>query len=351
MPTTPGLFGLKNTNRDFLDPETWGKNQFNSSFPTALGCFMHEKGFDAHYLKVKNGAPNVGNISIEDLFGQDPSSEDIYFAFESTFSRFQPLILGRLPGTDLIVSSVSDPGKQTRALEIKLTALPDKITSSKPENEYGSELVVRPDTIFYLCATLFLENKEALKKLFETQAILVADWADPHEVLGVMDALRNVLRQISRGPDYVQSPTLMQPIWKTMGQTPQLADQCLDMFVWSSLGFLDLIIENSDVRNSRILTRSLRTVVWVYKVLEDLAIRGRSNFGNIVDQLSYNSKNDKAFAANGTITQKYMLSTNLETPRIAKSDIKNIIIGGGQNHLRPERRFDAILVNSPEIFK
>ncbi|MBQ9555564.1 MAG: HindVP family restriction endonuclease, partial [Muribaculaceae bacterium] len=31
-------------------------------------------------------------------------------------------------------------------------------------------------------------------------------------------------------------------------------------------------------------------------------------------------------------------------------DIRNIILGGGQDLLSPERRFDAVLVNSPDIF-
>ena len=31
-------------------------------------------------------------------------------------------------------------------------------------------------------------------------------------------------------------------------------------------------------------------------------------------------------------------------------EIKNIILGGGQNFLSPERRFDAIIFSNPEIF-
>lgn len=41
----------------------------------------------------------------------------------------------------------------------------------------------------------------------------------------------------------------------------------------------------------------------------------------------------------------------LNTPIITKSEIKNIILGGGQHMLSPERRFDAIIFNSPELFK
>lgn len=33
-----------------------------------------------------------------------------------------------------------------------------------------------------------------------------------------------------------------------------------------------------------------------------------------------------------------------------KNEIKNIILGGGQEMLSPERRFDAIIYNSPELF-
>ena len=31
-------------------------------------------------------------------------------------------------------------------------------------------------------------------------------------------------------------------------------------------------------------------------------------------------------------------------------EIKNIILGGGQNFLSPERRFDAIVLSNPEMF-
>ncbi|HIP27198.1 MAG TPA: restriction endonuclease, partial [Flavobacteriaceae bacterium] len=32
----PSLFGLNKTNRDYTKEATWGKNQFNSSFPASL---------------------------------------------------------------------------------------------------------------------------------------------------------------------------------------------------------------------------------------------------------------------------------------------------------------------------
>lgn len=61
-------------------------------------------------------------------------------------------------------------------------------------------------------------------------------------------------------------------------------------------------------------------------------------------------KNDKAFASARNVTNKYMTCERLIKPAIKKSEIKEIILGGGQNLLSPERRFDAILFNSPGLF-
>lgn len=85
-------------------------------------------------------------------------------------------------------------------------------------------------------------------------------------------------------------------------------------------------------------------------MLNDIILNGRFNHLQIIDELSYNTKNDKAFASAGNITNKYMLSPRLIKPLITKEEIKNIILGGGQNLLSPERRFDAIIFNSPELF-
>ena len=66
--------------------------------------------------------------------------------------------------------------------------------------------------------------------------------------------------------------------------------------------------------------------------------------------LSYNTKNDKAFALSGRVTHQFMKGEILQKPRITKDEIKNIILGGGHSLLSPERRFDAVLANSLDLF-
>ena len=51
------------------------------------------------------------------------------------------------------------------------------------------------------------------------------------------------------------------------------------------------------------------------------------------------------------LDDQFLKGAELVNPRISKYEIKNIILGGGQDLLSPERRFDAVLVNSPDIFE
>lgn len=148
-----------------------------------------------------------------------------------------------------------------------------------------------------------------------------------------------------------QEPILIQPIWKTLGKNPRLANNCLDIFVWSNFAFIQLFLDVARGELSeRKISRQIRTIIWLFKMLYDYSLNNQINHIQIIDELSYNTKNDKAFAVSGRVTHRYLKSAVLTNPRIKKSEIKNIILGGGQELLSPERRFDAIIYSSPELF-
>lgn len=183
------------------------------------------------------------------------------------------------------------------------------------------------------------------------KGVEISDWSDANSVLPKISKIIGVIEKISLIAEEKQIPFLLQPIWKTMGKSPTLADKCLDIFVWSDAGFsnfISKIANNNPDANS--ITRQTRTAIWLYKMLKDYCDNGKFDHKDIIDSLSYNTKNDKAFASAGNVTNSYMSCERLETPVISKSEIKNIILGGGQNLLSPERRFDAIVFNSPELF-
>ena len=93
MLNNPRLYGINHSNRDFSQRETWGKNQFNSSFPAALACYMHSKGLPAIYYTTDQYMNRVlKSINIKDLYKANPSSDDIYFSFETQYTPFQKYV-------------------------------------------------------------------------------------------------------------------------------------------------------------------------------------------------------------------------------------------------------------------
>ena len=344
----PGLFGLNKTNRDFTQRETWGKNQFSSSFPVALCCYLASKNVQGNYLAVSNGELTQGFIPINNVFGINADDQDTYFAFESQHTPFQKFVIGSLPRTDLVVQREST-GECLSGLEVKLTALPDNSTCDLDESLYGSEIVVRPDTIVYLACSIASWLSSELGD--HLPSIMVKDWTEAKLVLEKIDTIVNAIESLSVKLEKHQTAFLLQPVWKTIGKSPELSENCLDMFVWSNAGFCNFIsgIANRNP-DSASITRQTRTAIWLYKMLSDIKENKKFNHVRIIDDLSFNTKNDKAFASSGNVTNKYMSCPRLTKPIVHKSEIKEIILGGGQHLLSPERRFDAILFNSPGLF-
>ena len=347
-PSQPSLFGLKKTNRDFTLRDSWGKNQFNSSFPAALCCYMHSRGMAVNYLSISRNDFRCLDLPVEKVFGIDPLGTDTYFAFESHHSPYQRFVIGTLPRTDLVIQREST-GECVAGLEVKLTALPDSTTCELHPNQYGSEIVIRPDTIVYLACSLALRMGDLLMPLIPD--LPINDWSEPGEVEPHMTTIAQAIAAVSKAAEAVQGSFLLQPIWKTMGKSPELADKCLDVFVWSDAGFAYFISELSlkEGPHSR-LSRPRRSSVWLFKMLHEIKTSGRFNHERIIDELLYNTRNDKAFASSGIVTNLYMASPRLQSPLVGRDEIKNIILGGGQALLSPERRFDAILFSSPHLF-
>lgn len=360
MPDNPRLFGINHSNRDYSLKDTWGKNQFNSSFPASLACYLHFKKLKAVYYTTNKAMEKViTKIGIDKLYGIDPLGDDIYFAFEHQYTPFQKYITGSIPRNDLVIISND---QCLTSLEIKLTALPDNPTCGSSDEYFGSEIVIRPDTIIYLACSFINaldDDIKKLKNLIGNTGNNIADWTETECVLPHTYEIYNAIKKIVKASYHKQMPIIMEPVWKTEGKSPKLADNCLDVFVWSNCGTLLLFMPSehdfysrpNGTKALRKIGRHERTMIWLFKMLKDYANNGHFDGKRIIDELSYNTKNDKAFASNGLRTHPIMACTELTTPRIKKQEIKKIILGGGQNLLSPERRFDAIIYNSPDLFE
>jgi len=354
----PGLFGQNhnNSSRDYTQEYYWGKNQFNSSFPASLVAYMSHKGIKPVYLCTdKDNNVIHRHISGEELFRIDPLAENAFYNFEASFPAYDKFYTGEREKIDLVMlDTATESDTPLIGLEIKLTALPDSTTKNLSEDKYSCEIVVRPPTINFIACSICnsfktTEEKEILRAMMNSVP-RINHWEEPEEVLPHYDKILEAVLNISSFLNKKQTPLIIQPIWKTKGGRTVLADDCLDVFVWSNLAVIQMCNRKDSTSNKKI-TRPMRTIIWIYlMLLEYSGIYGQFDYKRIVRLHSYNIANDKAYALSGTQTYELLKCEELTHPRISKYDIKNIILGGGQNLLSPERRFDAVIVNSPYLF-
>ena len=352
--TKPSLFGLEHSNRVFSKSDAWGKNQFNSSFPAALLCWMGVQGIHLVYLQLDSlGHFTQSTISTQALFGLPALDSSLFFAFEDAFTPYSDLIVGSLPRADLVTRNRTSSSKDAlSAFEIKLTALPDSTTHHLSETLWGCEIVVRPDTIVYLALSIaqsYRTQRLYLQKLLEKKPLGIENWSNAQEVQPYLPRIIEALEHVFLDSTASQIPILLQPIFKTEGKKSVLAQQCFDCFVWSNFALAKLFFMQSRLSKGSI-TRHERSSVWLYKMLLDFAINGIIDAKTIIDSLTYNLKNDKAFASAGSVTNPYMQSSELLTPRVPKDALREIVLGGGHLFLSPERRLDAIIVNTLGLF-
>lgn len=351
--TAPGLFGQKHSSRDYTKPYFGGKNQFNSSFPASLIAYMSSKNIDAVYLCTDKSNNVIHKyISGKEIFCIDPLSDDAYYNFEAGFAAYEQYYIGEREKIDLVMMDRSS-NIALRGLEIKLTALPDNSTKNAQEDGYSCEIVVRPPTICFLACSI-CQNYNTDAKRAKLQSLLAKNvpqinhWEEISDVAPHYDRIENAVLSVATDMYKHQTPLIIQPVWKTEGNKMRLTEDCLDVFVWSNLATIQMCTLERSTTNG--ISRFQRAMIWLYRMLFDYSIYGQFDYVRIIKNHSYNYANDKAFAINGKRSHSLLSCDELTHPRIRKSEIRNIILGGGQNLLSPERRFDAVIVNSPDLF-
>lgn len=352
--TTPALYGIHHSTRNFADPYYWGKNQFNSSFPVALCCYMRDKKYGAVRISQSGTDTKTKEVNINEVFGTRLPNSALKFCFESKFTPFSKYVEDEIVPIDLVITNFVT-GEFIQPLEIKLTTLPDDGTSSFSEDQYGSEIVVRPATMRYLALNIARrctrKDREQIRSIFNETCKNIQDWRNQAEMIGKRAALLADINKFLIRFEAFQRPLLVQPIWKTKGKKPILADNCLDVFAWTDFALARCLYNVSVSSRKHEIIRPQRALLRLARFLYEFAKSGKVFQSPIYDGMTFEKQSDKEFALNGHITHKYMACDRLTKPKVRKSEIKNIILGGGQKYLSPERRFDAILFFSKDIFE
>lgn len=346
------LFGIVHSCRNFADPAAWGKNQFNSAFPVALVSYLRDKKIRLPYIcHTQQAKTTLKELSIDEVFGTSLGAEDLYFDFEARFDPYRAYVHDEMEKIDLVIKD-HRTGEFIRPLEIKLTTLPDNSTCQESdEANYGSELVLRPATFRYVALSIIdalQAHKKAVNERFEPICSTIRNWTSLQEMVACRERLLNALDSFLCDFAEAQRPLLLQPIWKTVGKSAELAENCLDAFVWSDFSLARLALDASERTGDKI-SRTQRAALRLARFLWE-ATRGKVYQQPIYDGMSYDTQTDKEFSLVGKRTHIYMASSRLTKPIVTKQEIKQIILGGGQKFLSPERRFDAILYFSTDLF-
>ncbi|MDO4804833.1 MAG: HindVP family restriction endonuclease [Lachnospiraceae bacterium] len=341
-----GLFGIEHSNRSGNDH--WGKNCFNSSFPTAMASFMLANSIPAIYIHLDqiNGKLNVvaDEIPIQNVFNSGSlKPQDLYFSFESVYEPYQKYSFDSIDGIDLVVKGPK--GEYLSPLEVKLTVLPTDSTSQKPEEDWGCELVIRSATTSYCALGMFdTINAEArhIRELFEDACASIQMWDNDFEMTHKMPQICGSIDSFQREYFRYQKPLLMQTIWKTQGKSPLLADQAFDIVIWSDYAFSRLFIDGSDTP-SNTMKRPMRATARLARCLWELSKSGKIRMVDIYRQMAFGNQTDKEFAIGGSKWRQFVRSNRIVRPILPSSVVNEIIEPGNIERLSPERRFDQTL--------
>lgn len=351
----PSLYGIKHSTRNFEDKYYWGKNQFNSSFPVALCCYMRDKKYGSVMITQDGLKTKVSEACFDDVFGTSLPNDKLKFCFEVAFEPYGAFVEDKMEVIDLVIRN-NATGEFIRPLEIKLTTLPDDATSTYSEDRYGSEIVVRSPTMRYmalgLAQTCIDKDCETIRNIFSPACRGVRDWDNKAEMISKRKDIFYAVNEFLLEFEDRQRPMLLQPVWKTHGKEPMLCDDCLDVFAWTDVALARFIydIAVKALNTPGKITRQQRSLLRFARFMYEFAKSGKVFQAPIYDGMTFDTLNDKEFAIGGSQTNKRMKCARLLKPKVRKDEIKNIVLGGGQKYLSPERRFDAILYFSKDLF-
>jgi hypothetical protein len=350
--TTTGLFGLERSNRNFQRKEAWGKNVFTNALPVSLLCYaaFHEiEPVQLLATRLPSGRLGVKQqlTPASTILKIDPL--EATFQFETSFKPHQSFTKQKPEKSDVVVTDAA--GNHLQALEIKLTVVPDTTTASRPHDMQSCEIVSRPLMVEQLavsiCASFGAQGQSRLNQLLNRHLVGPAyyNWRSESDMLLKMpEILRAVTAVIEDGLP-LQSPMVLHPIWRTVGQSPKLEEDCFDIFVWTNMAWTQLLLDSATNSRSAV-SRPQRSLIWLVKMLWDYSIQGSLDKANIFEEITFNKQTDKAASFAGSKTINYLKGEFLSKPRIPSSDLSKVILGGGTGFLAPERRLDAAVVVS-----
>ena len=353
-PKNSFLYGLENANHDFTRERSFGKNIFTNAFPVSLAIYMsQELGLEPNYIRatVADDMPAVEHLTqpLSDLIGSPV--EDAHWAFEDSFDGYAAFATGAANRSDLVVRNRVTKA-ETRAFEVKLVAAPTSGTASKEREQQSCEIVVRPPTIEQMCfsiaASYSKEHRHDIGDLIADRLEHPMDyeWSSERYMLDKLPKVVGAAEDIIREGVELQTPFVMNALWRTVGKSTVFDEECFDVFFWSDMAFLQLFTQaarRAIEAGAAEIGRPARSVVWLVKALFDYSAQGKVTFERTHSDVTYGGQTDKAGAFSGNSIMPLIGCQNFYHPRVHRDAYRKIISPEGIELLSPERRLDGFI--------
>ncbi len=363
----PSLYGITAETSNRFGENLWGKNQFNTAFPLALCLYMR----DHHHSPVSVIASEDSILADDEVWSMaevvGDAEDELYFSFEDSFKPYGNLSRNVVDKIDLVVSV---NGVQKIPLEIKLTVIPDNSTVDDDEAHWAPEIVMRPVSSAHAMMRVatrmnlsrFQNQKEqaidSLRKAYNK----ISDWSNATEIMQNASLIYDALSKTLKITEILQQPFLVQPTWRTKGQSLNFCDQCFDVFVWSDVAVLRIPVDQFSKEHSRTpqmnqsprvsslpsalrVSRPLREMARHVRALYDLLVAGDYDYNGIYGAMGLGTQTDKSFSVSGRSSLKFLRHRRLATPLFSHEILHDLILDKGELELKPERRFDAAVLS------
>lgn len=353
-----GWFGIDSSNHDFSQRRAWGKNIFTNAAPISIAQYLSLE-LGQHPVEVyadvvdKKVVTKHRKRAWREVIDADPT--DCRFNFESKYDGYKNFTRGEPDKSDVVI--LGSDGTHRRALEIKLTAVPDNTTVRSEHDKQSCEIVARPSTIeqlaYSICETFARGggrhelNEIFLRHIPNPQSF---PWADGTKLLGKLESIYAFLTDIISHERENQIPAVLNVIWRTDGSRPVLEEEAFDVFVWTNFAFLALFMDRrgSSVKR-RTITRPERSLIWLTRMLYDYSVQQHFSRMEITRDITLGTQTDKAGSFAGTRTLGYLNSAELQRPRVTTASLRDIMSDESLAFLAPERRLDAAIYISENL--
>ena len=339
MEGIPRFYGIRDSN---LDPaELWDSENFPRTFTVALVNRMGDLGLPVNLIRRGTDACFVDGIEVGELYGCPVNRiPRLRFDFDTVYGPFAEIASG-VPESSLVVTD--QRGFPLRRLDVQTSVIPDASTAGLPDDLSGAEVTVRTPTLvncaLSMASSLTSRREEALSVLTSDIPPDV-DWSSPEEAVANAEAVVTALDILESEMRGLQSPFMLQSVWRSEPDGPFLDENAMDAFVWTDFAFTRLFLDSGRRTRDGKVTRTVRCAVRLYNIIKEILNNGSADVPAILSKTGYGLPGNREFMVNGRQTNRYMACGNLTEPRMGVTDVIGLASEGFEAMIIPDRRLD-----------